>query len=155
MDISTPITYLKGVGPQRGKVLESKGIFTIEDLLYYMPFRYEDRSNVKPIAELAPGETATVVGTVTATELFRPRHSRLRVFELSVRDESGIVLVGKWFRGGYLESIFERGQKVALYGKVEYDERSREVIIVHPEYEVFREDDPEAALHLGRFVPVY
>ena len=155
MDISTPITYLKGVGPQRGKVLESKGIFTIEDLLYYMPFRYEDRSNVKPIAELAPGETATVVGTVTATELFRPRHSRLRVFELSVRDGSGIVLVGKWFRGGYLESIFERGQKVALYGKVEYDERSREVIIVHPEYEVFREDDPEAALHLGRIVPVY
>ena len=58
VDLSTPITYLKGVGPQRGKVLEGKGILTVEDLLYYMPFRYEDRSNLKPIDELAPGEMA-------------------------------------------------------------------------------------------------
>ncbi len=155
VDLSTPITYLKGVGPQRGKVLEGKGILTVEDLLYYMPFRYEDRSNVKPISELAPGETATVVGTVTATQMYNPRHSRLRLFELRVRDQSGMAIVGKWFRGGYLEGIFERGQTVALYGKIEYDERTREAAIVHPEFEVFRPDDPEAALHLGRIVPIY
>ena len=155
VDLATPITYLKGVGPQRGKTLEGKGILTVEDLLYYMPFRYEDRSNVKPISDLAPGETATVVGTVTATQMYHPRHSRLRLFELRVRDQSGVAIVGKWFRGGYLETVFERGQTVALYGKIEYDERTREAAIVHPEFEVFRPDDPEAALHLGRIVPVY
>ena len=78
MQLDTPITYLKGVGPSRAKTFESRAIATIEDLLYYMPLRYENRSNVKPISELAPGETATVIGTVSATQLYRPRHSRLR-----------------------------------------------------------------------------
>ena len=56
--------YVKGVGPPRASVLESKGIRTVEDLLSYAPFRYEDRSNVKPISQLAPGETATVIAQV-------------------------------------------------------------------------------------------
>ncbi len=155
MDPATSISYLKGVGPARAKLLEGKGVSTVEDLLYYMPFRYEDRSNVKPISALAPGETATVLGTVSAKELFRSRRSRLRLFEIRVRDDSGAVLVGKWFRGDYLDGIFEKGQIVALYGKIEFDEYSRELSIMHPEYEVFRADDPEAALHLGRIVPVY
>jgi ATP-dependent DNA helicase RecG len=93
MQLDTPITYLKGVGPQRAKVLESKGIATVEDLLYYMPFRYEDRSNVKRIADLAPGETATVVGRISGSQLYHPRRSRLRVFEVRVSDGSGRPLV--------------------------------------------------------------
>ena len=155
MDPATAIGYLKGVGPARAKLLEGKGVSTVEDLLYYMPFRYEDRSNVKRISELAAGETATVLGTVTAKELFRSRRSRLRLFEIRVRDDSGGVLVGKWFRGDYLDGIFAMGQLVALYGKIEYDEYSRELSMMHPEYEVFRPDDPETALHLGRITPIY
>ena len=50
--------YVKGVGPGRAQMLEAKGLVTVEDLLTYAPFRYEDRSNVKTIAELAVGETA-------------------------------------------------------------------------------------------------
>ena len=61
LDIATPLKYLKGVGPARAEVLESRGLFTVEDLLSYAPFRYEDRSNVKRIANLAPGEMATVM----------------------------------------------------------------------------------------------
>ena len=155
MNLDTPITYLKGVGPQRAKTLESKGIATVEDLLYYMPFRYEDRSNVKRIADLAPGETATVVGRISGSQLFHPRRSRLRVFEARVSDGSGGPLICKWFRGDYLQSILERGLEVSFFGKVEWNAYSQEASMLHPEYEILREDDPEANLHLGRIVPIY
>ena len=69
LDLETPINYLKGVGPPRAKVLEAKAIRSVEDLLAYAPFRYEDRSNVKPISQLAPGETATVVAQVRSAHL--------------------------------------------------------------------------------------
>ena len=155
MQLDTPITYLKGVGPARAKTFESRGIATIEDLLYYMPLRYENRSNIKPIAELEPGETATVIGTVSATQLYRPRHSQLRLFELRLKDHQDTWIVCKWFRGDYLQSIFERGQTIAVYGRIDFDSYSRELSISHPEYEILSEDDPEAKLHLGRIVPVY
>jgi ATP-dependent DNA helicase RecG len=156
MNLDTPITYLKGAGPQRAKILETKGIATVEDLLYYMPFRYEDRSNIKRIADLAPGETATVVGKITGVQLFQPLRSRLRLFEIRVSDGSGRPLVCKWFRGDYLRSILERGLEVSFFGKVEWDSYSREVSMLHPEYEILRgEEDPDAKLHLGRIVPIY
>ncbi len=64
MDTSTPLKYVKGVGPARAEMLEAKGLVTVEDLLAYAPFRYEDRTNVKTIAQLAPGEMATVIAEV-------------------------------------------------------------------------------------------
>ena len=61
LDLLTPLMYVKGVGPARAAMLEAKGLKTVEDLLTYAPFRYEDRSNVKQIRALAPGEMATVL----------------------------------------------------------------------------------------------
>ena len=69
MDLSTPLTYVKGVGPARAAYLEAKNLHTVEDLLYYAPFRYEDRSNVKLIRQLAPGEMATVLCTIRTTKV--------------------------------------------------------------------------------------
>ncbi len=161
MDLDTSIAYLKGVGPRRAKVFENKGIRTVEDLLYYLPFRYEDRTNVKPVSNLAPGETAAVIGKVVATQQYGSRLSKWRIFEVRVRDEFGDVVVGKWFRGAYLQTIFERGQTVALYGKIEIDNEQYsippyELSILHPDYEILsRDDESESALHVGRIVPVY
>ena len=75
MDLATPLTYVKGIGPARAALLEGKGLSTVEDLLGYVPFRYEDRSNMKTIAQLAPGEMATVVASVSSAKLsgFRRR----------------------------------------------------------------------------------
>ena len=153
LDPSTDITYLKGVGPSRAKLFQTKNIATVEDLLYYLPFRYEDRSNVKTIAELAPGETATVLGEVAALQSFSSRSSRMRMFELRIRDASNTVLLAKWFRGGYLKDVFARGQTVALYGKIEMNRYEGQLEILHPEYEVL--DDPDDTLHLGRITPIY
>ena len=148
--------YVKGVGPPRTAALESKGLSTVEDLLAYAPFRYEDRSNVKPISELAPGETATVIAEVVSAHLAGFQRRRLGLFEASFTDASRAVLLGKWFHGGYLASVLEPGQRIALFGKAEFDSYSGGLVMLHPEFEILTtEDDAESSLHTGRIVPIY
>ena len=157
MDLSTPVTYLKGVGPQRAVHLEAKGLRTAADLLTYAPFRYEDRSNVKPISELAPGEMATVLAEVRSVHLPRFQRRNMGLVEAFFTDSSGARLMGKWFNAAYLKNVFEPGVRVALYGKVEFDTYSRELAMLHPEHEILRGDDEDGddSLHTGRIVPVY
>jgi ATP-dependent DNA helicase RecG len=148
--------YMKGVGPARAQMLESKGLRTVDDLLTYAPFRYEDRSNIKPIAQLAPGEMATVVVRVRSVRSAAFQRQRIGMFEAHFIDNSGGSLDGKWFRGQYLSEVLVPGLQVALYGKVEFDGYTRRLTMMHPEFEVIPEDDDaEAALHTGRIVPIY
>jgi ATP-dependent DNA helicase RecG len=156
VDLATPLTYVKGIGPPRAAILENKGLRTVEDLLLYAPFRYEDRTNVKPVGQLAPGETAAVLAEVHSVRLAAFQRKRLGLFEATFRDASGELLRGKWFHGEYLAHVFEPGQKVALFGKVELDPFSGELVMVHPDYEILAADEEgEAGLHTGRIVPVY
>jgi ATP-dependent DNA helicase RecG len=156
LTLATPLMYVKGVGPARAAMLESKGLKTVEDLLAYPPFRYEDRTNVKTIAQLAPGEMATVMAEVKAASLVGFRRKNLGLFEAVFTDTSRATLVCKWFHGGYLEKVIEPGQRIALYGKVEFDSYSGELSILHPEFEILgEEDEGEAGLHTGRIVPIY
>ena len=137
-------------------MLEAKGLRTVEDLLHYPPFRYEDRSNVKTIAELAPGEMATVLAEVRSTKMPAFRRRNLGLFQASFTDSSRAILAGKWFHGGYLTDVFTPGLRVALYGKVEFDSYSAELTMLHPEYEILSADeDDDASLHTGRVVPIY
>jgi len=148
--------YVKGVGPARAAMLEAKGLKTVEDLLSYAPFRYEDRSNVKRIDKLAPGEMATVLAEVRTTRISGFRRRGLGMFEATFTDASGGILTGKWFHGGYLNDVLAPGQKIALFGKVEYDSYSRGLSMMHPEFEILTgDDDGDASLHTGRVVPVY
>ena len=157
MDLSTPVTYLKGVGPQRAVHLEAKGLRTAADLLSYAPFRYEDRSNVKPISELAPGEMATVLAEVRSVHLPGFRRRNVGLFEAFFTDSSGARLMGKWFNAAYLKNVLEPGVRVALYGKVEFDTYSHELAMMHPEHEILRggDEDGDDSLHTGRIVPIY
>ncbi len=148
--------YLKGVGPPRASVLESKGIRTVEDLLSYAPFRYEDRSNVKPISQLVPGETATVIAQVQSAKLAGFQRRRLGLFEATFTDQSGAFLRGKWFHGNYLTNVLEPGQRIALFGNVELDSYSSDLVMLHPEFETLSsEDETDSSLHTGRIVPIY
>src|SRR5215469_15180496 len=157
MDLATPLTYVKGIGPARAAMLEAKGLVTVEDLLGYVPFRYEDRSNMKTIAQLAPGEMATVIAEVRSAKLSGFKRRNLGMFEARFSDASRAILVGKWFHGGYLANLLGEGVKVALFGKVEFDNYSRELQMLHPEFEILTDsdEDGEAALHVGRVVPIY
>jgi ATP-dependent DNA helicase RecG len=157
MDLTTPLTYIKGVGPARAAMLEAKGLLTVEDLIGYFPFRYEDRSNMKTIAQLAPGEMATVIAEVRSAKLSGFRRRNLGMFEARFTDSSRALLTGKWFHGGYLANVLAEGMRVALFGKVEFDSYSGELSMLHPEFEILSGDDEdgEASLHTGRIVPIY
>lgn len=161
IELSTPVQYVKGIGPRIAEILSSKGIRTVDDLLHYLPFRYEDRLNPRGIAELRPGEMATVIAEVRNSGLFRTR--RMPIFQLTV-GQGRARLRCLWFHATYLQDKFKPGQMIALYGKVEEDQRSRELQIIQPQYELLGE--PEAAegaaekkvaesLEVGRIVPIY
>ncbi len=132
-------------------MLETKGLLTVEDLLAYAPFRYEDRSNVKTIAQLAPGEMATVLAEVQSAHLSGFRRRNLGMFEAIFKDSSGERLLAKWFHGGYLADRFLPGLRVALYGKVELDNYTGDLLLMHPEFEILSSDESEgdAALAHG------
>src|SRR3984893_5299926 len=101
MDLITPLTYVKGIGPARAAMLEAKGLRTVEDLLGYIPFRYEDRSNLRTIQQLAPGEMATVVAEVRTARVAGFRRRNLGLFEATFTDASRAVLAAKWFHSAY------------------------------------------------------
>ena len=102
-------------------MLEAKGLVTVNDLLHYPPFRYEDRSNLKPIDRLAPGEMATVIVEVRETRLPKVGRKNVGLFEATFGDGSRSTLVGKWFHGTYLANVLLEGARVSIFGKVEFD----------------------------------
>ena len=81
--LNTSVMYLKGLGPQRTAILAERGITTVGDLLSYLPFRYEDRIRFTPIAELVPGQIATLKAEVESGSLVRFARRRTRCFTCS------------------------------------------------------------------------
>jgi ATP-dependent DNA helicase RecG len=138
-------------------MLQSRGLETVEDLINYFPFRYEDRSNLKTVAQLAPGELATVIAEVRSTKISGMRRRSLGLFEAEFTDASRATILCKWFHGAYLADRLTVGTRVALFGKIEFDSYRGELQMMHPEMEYLTGDDDEAesALHTGRIVPVY
>ncbi len=137
--LETPIQYVPGVGPNRGRQLERVGIRTLEDLLYTLPRRYLDRSRIVPIRDLAlSDQEITVVGKVMAFRIVGGGPSAQR-FEVAIQDGTG-SLQGVWFRGlQYWAKAFERGQTVAFSGKVSlYRDRLQ---ITHPAVDFFDEKE--------------
>jgi len=166
LELHTPIQHLRGVGPRAAFVLGEKGISTVEDLLYHLPFRYEDRANPREISELRVGESATIIAEVRNSHLYRTK-SGMPIFELAV-GQGMKTIVCTWFHGAYLRDRFKPGQMLALYGKVEEGwgkfSKSR-LQIMQPQAEVLgqNENEPESlieerleqSVEIGRIVPVY
>jgi ATP-dependent DNA helicase RecG len=159
LELTTPVQYVKGIGPRLAEVLATKGITTVGDLLNYLPFRYEDRLNPRGIGELRAGEMATVIGEVRNSGLFRTR--KMPIFQLTV-GQGRSKLRCLWFHGAYLQDKFKPGQLIALYGKVEQDSRSGELQIIQPQVEMLgdagsdgAEDKASTSLEVGRIVPIY
>jgi ATP-dependent DNA helicase RecG len=162
LEPSTPVQYVKGIGPRLAEILAAKGIATVDDLLHYLPFRYEDRLNPRSVAELRAGEMATVIAEVRNSGLFRTR--RMPIFQLTV-GQGRTKLKCIWFNAAYLQDRFQAGQMVAFYGKVEED-RDGELQIVQPQFEILGDINEEggadeaerkaaASLEIGRIVPIY
>jgi ATP-dependent DNA helicase RecG len=157
--LHTPLQYLKGVGPRRASEFRRAGLETIEDLLYRFPFRYEDRAHFLPIADLKPNQTASISGEVVMTTLRPTRRPRFKIFEMLVRDQSGVAKA-VYFNQAFMRDVFHPGQQVVLFGKAELL-GTRGIQLVNPHYEILRQDGDdesaaaEATIHTGRIVPVY
>jgi ATP-dependent DNA helicase RecG len=147
--------YVRGVGPRVAEMLAAKDIQTAEDLLYHLPFRYEDRQNPRSLDELVPGETASVIAEVRGSALLRTR--KAPIFELTV-GQGRLALKCIWFNGTYLNGKFQAGQTVAVYGKVEPSRSTSNLKMIQPQFEVLPDDTADAEtrlLEVGRITPVY
>src|SRR5512143_3701141 len=112
-----PIQYIKGVGPQRARLLSRLNIQTAEDALFYLPYRYEDRQHIKKICHLTYARMETATGKIISMDIIRLPKSHLKIFELVVSDGTGL-LKGKWFNQPYMKKNFTLGREVILSGVV-------------------------------------
>jgi len=147
--------YVRGVGPRIAELLAAKDIQTAEDLLYHLPFRYEDRQNPRSLDELKPGETASIIAEVRGAALLRTR--RMPIFELTI-GQGRHAMKCLWFHGTYLNGKFHAGQTVAVYGKIEPSRSTSNFKMIQPQWELLpgAGDDAETRLlEVGRITPVY
>ena len=182
LTLSTPIQFVKRVGERIGQELAKRQVHTVEDLLYHLPFRYEDRLSPKPIAGMQPGEMASLLGDVRGSNLLTTRTGTL--FELTlglaapgIDITGGLPRLGQstikciWFNGSYLRERFKLGQQVAVYGKLEPSRSggNGRFKLLQPQFEILPEilpgdtaTTPQAEqdaeftrLEMSRIVPVY
>ncbi len=160
LQLDTPLRYLPGVGPRLAPLLEARGLSRVEDLLYYLPFRYEDRSLRAQISQLQPGIAANVVVRTQSFGLLRTRNGMLMA-KLKATDATGVI-TAIWYNAGYLRGRIQPGQRLALFGTPEAE--SGNWHMRQPEFELLSESEAEetlapqtreASLRLGRIVPVY
>ena len=151
--ISLSVQFIKGVGPKISAMLEKKGLKTVEDMLYFVPRKYEDRRFVKAIESVRTGTRETIIGKVDRAEIKSYRNKR--VYEVTIDDGSGL-LTAKWFKGNYkyLKNIFKEGVRVIMTGEVRGYLFSKDM--VHPDFEALDDDENgQNLLHFKRIVPVY
>jgi ATP-dependent DNA helicase RecG len=157
VELTSLIQYLKGIGPERAKAMNSVGIETVEDLLYYIPRRYLDRSTILPIGKLKPGTTATVIGRVEAAGIRKTRYPRKPQFHVILRDETGFIRL-IWFNNWkWVQKLFEENDLVIASGQVTIYGGYQ---IIHPEFEIIsKKSDDDVSdrelIHTGRVIPLY
>jgi ATP-dependent DNA helicase RecG len=156
MNLSTEVRMIKGVGPQRAELLAQRGIHKLEDLLGYLPFRYEDRIHFSKVKDIQPNGTYTIRARVMSGQAIRSmRGGRDAIYHLLVQDDAGGSLPVKFFHGGYLEGRLKPGQLLILHGKAEIDKlRPARLEMINPQIEVLSNEELDSP-EVGRIVPIY
>lgn len=155
------LRYLKGVGPKKEAVFNSLGVYTIKDLLYYFPFRYEDRRNFKKIKDLKENEIALIKGKILVKHLKKMpyyfRSKRVRdIFEVALSDDTALADC-IWFNQGFLDDSIKVGDEIILYGKVSLE--AGKFKFSSPQYELLskegKTEEAGGSLNFGRIVGIY
>lgn len=158
-NLATPLQFIKGVGPKLCELLAKRGVCNVEDALYLLPHRYEDRRTVQPIVRLRPGMTEVFSGKILSADVTTSKGGR-RFFEAVVGDESGSVTL-KWFNSNptFMKRVWTVGKTGVFTGEVSQYGYQREVH--HPEVEWLESGKSVAdvlaadPVNFGRIVPVY
>lgn len=148
--LDTEVQFLKGIGPKLAELLGKAGLRTVRDVLYYIPRRYEDRTNTPPIASVRPGQWVTLRGTVSHVEA-RPTSRGMVILRVMLTDgKGGIALI--WFNQPWLKKkLLDYKGEMIVYGQVK--EGSNLYEINSPEFELLDEGDDVDSF--ARIVPVY
>jgi len=146
-----PVTFAHGCGEQRAKALNAMGIHTIEELLYHVPRRYEDRSAFLTIDKLRVGDQVSVKVIVEGVRLIRLR-GRRSILEVVVKDSSPAKMSMRWFNVPYFNRFFTPGDSFVFFGKVKLS--GQRMVMDHPDYEKMETDD-EDLIHLSRITPIH
>ena len=141
---------MKGVGPRKAADLKRAGLVTVEDLLYRLPFRYEDRSRMQPISSLRPGTKAAVLGEIKTANVSITRRRGFRIFHAVIADASGSIRC-TWMNQAFLADILKPHLQVVVFGDVKLD--STGLHFMNPEYELVSED--LSSVKTARIVPFY
>ncbi|MBI4384118.1 MAG: ATP-dependent DNA helicase RecG [Nitrospinae bacterium] len=153
--LDDPVQFIKGVGPKRAVLLDRLSLRTVEDCLYFLPRRYEDRSRVRRIAQLTAGEQSTFEGKIVNAGTYAIGR-RKKIFEVILQDETGVIRA-KWFRFNekYFREKYRPGLAAIVSGKPAFNRRLGSGLeIVHPDMEIAADEGVDA-LEIGRVVPVY
>jgi len=146
--LNAPLTVLQGVGPKHAATLESLGMRTLGDMLYYFPRRYEDYSQLKPIKSLWYGEQITVIGTIQSVHTRPIRGGSATIIEAVLSDGTGALRLS-WFNQPWMANRLKEGQQISVSGKV--DQYLGRLIMNNPDWEAVEVEH----LHTNRIVPIY
>ena len=149
----TSLSAIAGIGPQRAALLAKLGLVTHEDLLHFVPRRYEDRRHLTPLSEAQAGQAMTVRGRVHATKTMR--WGKMRVAEAVIAPErpekKDDIIVARWY--GYWSPPMKEGAEVFLYGALSREKKGH-WLIAQPDYEIIQHD-AEDYIHIDRIAPIY
>ncbi len=140
--LTKPITTLKGIGSKRAELFNKLGIFTIRDLLYFLPRDYLDYSHAKPIKELLHGEQAAIAVEITKPAQVAYVRSGLNIVSCEARDENGTPIILTWYNQPFRKNSVNLGQFVYALGRVDTS-RGRKLI------------NPSLTSDLPGIIPVY
>ena len=141
------IKSLAGVGEARAKMFLKRGIKTVEDLLYFFPRGYEDRKDVKEIADCRGGDNVCIKGQVISSVSEKRIRSNMVIYAAIIADESGAMTV-IWYNNKYIKNQLTNGQSYMFFGKVK--ENRGKLELINPVFE-----KPEKNKYTGRIVPIY
>ena len=152
LSLTTPLQYLKGVGPRRAADLHRAGLETLEDLLYRFPIRYEDRGQLSTVSTVKPGQTVSLAVEIVSANVRGTRRPGFKIFEALMRDATGYIR-GTWLNQPFLKDVLRAHERVFLFGQVEM-KGSGALQLTNPQYEVLEREEGES-VHTGRIVPIY
>lgn len=148
IDLNQDVKYVKGVGPNRVKLLNKLNIYTLKDLITYYPREYEDRSKATKIADVVDGEE-TLIRAVCVSKVneIRTRRKNMTIYKLIVRDDTGSAIL-TWYNQSYLKSKFALGETYSFFGKV--TTKNGNVEMMSPTF-----DEEGKNKNTGKIIPVY
>ncbi len=149
LTLDSPIRFVPHIGPIMAERLAILGIHTVQDLLYHVPFRYDDFSRISPISKIRPGDTVTITASILSFKnIFTKNGKKLQ--EAVIADATGKLSI-IWFNQMFLSRIMKPGSTIHASGKIDWF--GNKLVMTSPQYEITDKD--EVSLHTGRLVPVY